>query len=636
MKKLKLLFTGTGRSASGYYSKFCTRDLGIRCGHEKIFNPYTTDRNLAQRRKKWLHLDAESSWEAAPWINTEILKDAFIVHLVRNPELTIKSWIRFLTEGAPKYWDYVVEHCPRVGAYEWPIDRYAARYIEWNRLIEREIGDRPHIRFNIENDPMELAKMLYGLKVIDQLPKSTFENIEYNKHGRWEVDFHRGMIRAVDVAEDMDQIMSEYGYEWTPRPLETRSYVVKALITTMDNLSILKRQIAVLEQEPIEEIVVVNNGSVDGTGEWLRRQKVHAIHRENDGAGPGRNAGLDYLDERYDYIKMLDGGIVPLFDGTTKMMDYLIPRPGVSGLGVEIPDMREDLDTAWARWPEHICRTYQNKCLSHTGYGLFASDAWDGIRYCTEGPFGMSGWGGDDNELMYHWLVLGKIIHVVSCSCNLPYFDGKHTGGGVHPYRKKHGSWPRLLRETGILPWADGSVLEMRQTYLSQEYPQYDHGRQVDEPWITVVIPAKGLLETAEMIKYAHKRLDARRLIDRKPTVPNPYSILLWIMPDTPPETYKWAQERRWRRHDGTAIMRDGELVRRDSSNEQTWTGDFRLSESGAWVKDLRQAHYYYGFAENLDDIESLLDLYDRVFPRRKRVKDQRPRRDVKLRLEWQ
>jgi len=71
---------------------------------------------------------------------------------------------------------------------------------------------------------------------------------------------------------------------------------VTAIITTLDNQPMLERQIEVLRAE-CGHIIVVNNGSRDGTREWLLENPmpgVSYINRENLGAGPGRNAGLTY------------------------------------------------------------------------------------------------------------------------------------------------------------------------------------------------------------------------------------------------------------------------------------------------------------------------------------------------------
>ena len=116
--------------------------------------------------------------------------------------------------------------------------------------------------------------------------------------------------------------------------------MTKAIITVLDNLSNLKESLAVLKQEPLDEIIVVNNGSRDGTREWLASLSGHTknakraqysikgqpniivLNRQNLGAGPGRNAGLDAAGV-FDYVLMLDGGIRPLRLGTQRMIDYL-------------------------------------------------------------------------------------------------------------------------------------------------------------------------------------------------------------------------------------------------------------------------------------------------------------------------
>jgi len=66
---------------------------------------------------------------------------------------------------------------------------------------------------------------------------------------------------------------------------------IKAIITTLDNLENLQDSVAVLRDDPlVDEIVVVNNGSIDGTREWLDGQSdLTVIHRENHGAGPRRH-----------------------------------------------------------------------------------------------------------------------------------------------------------------------------------------------------------------------------------------------------------------------------------------------------------------------------------------------------------
>ena len=114
------------------------------------------------------------------------------------------------------------------------------------------------------------------------------------------------------------------------------SEIIKAIITTLDNLPMLEEQIPILQTEGLSEIIVVNNGSKDGTGEWLNGQDdVTAVHCANLGAGPGRNAGLGAARE-FDYALMLDGGIRPLRGGVRKMLDYLEANPDVDIISPEI------------------------------------------------------------------------------------------------------------------------------------------------------------------------------------------------------------------------------------------------------------------------------------------------------------
>ncbi len=93
---------------------------------------------------------------------------------------------------------------------------------------------------------------------------------------------------------------------------------VTAIICSLDNLDMLKRQVQVLIKE-CGSIIVVNNGSKDGTKEWLENNPVEGmkvINRENLGAGPGRNEGLSLWDKYpTSYTLMVDGGILPRMNG---------------------------------------------------------------------------------------------------------------------------------------------------------------------------------------------------------------------------------------------------------------------------------------------------------------------------------
>ena len=168
---------------------------------------------------------------------------------------------------------------------------------------------------------------------------------------------------------------------------------IVAVITTLDNLPLLKEQVQILQREPIDEIIIVNNGSIDGTREWLDEQEgLTAIHKDNNGAGPGRNAGLDAAGE-FDYVLMVDGGIRPLVDGVKYMLDYLNNCPDVDVISPEIATcFTTDAEKAHRRMlPIDESTCFQQRALSSTAYALCRARAWDEIRFCEDGPFRQPG-----------------------------------------------------------------------------------------------------------------------------------------------------------------------------------------------------------------------------------------------------
>ncbi|MEX0636164.1 MAG: glycosyltransferase family 2 protein, partial [Ferruginibacter sp.] len=70
---------------------------------------------------------------------------------------------------------------------------------------------------------------------------------------------------------------------------------IAAVIVTHNRFALLQEAIqAVLDQDfPTNNIVVVNNGSTDGSTEWLKQQQgLHCIHQANLGCSAGFSAGI--------------------------------------------------------------------------------------------------------------------------------------------------------------------------------------------------------------------------------------------------------------------------------------------------------------------------------------------------------
>jgi len=379
--------------------------------------------------------------------------------------------------------------------------------------------------------------------------------------------------------------------------------MIIAIITTLDNLPMLKEQCSILAQDTlIDKIVVVSNGSIDGTNDWLATQpNLTTVIKENDGAGPGRNAGIDAAG-RFDYALFLDGGIRPLVGGTRRMLDYLESNPDADVIGVDYQGMVTDKDKAWRRWPEPITNGFRYSVLSLTAYCLTNAKAWDGLRFREEGPFGQPGWGVDDNEMACQWKDAGIVVHAVS---------------NIAVYRRSSGSFQRLLKETGIWPNQYGSVYEARLVWLQQEMPQHKCGGQWGEPWLTIVLQSP----TPQLIKKAHDEMRKRHFDPPWSGVSNPYSVVVWE-PAENEVFFKWAEPRRLRQHHGDVILVDGNIVRRTVKNEATWTGDFRIWTGAGWRGGVRKTAHYYGLVKGRGELLTLIEKYDRIHEKHESMAD--------------
>lgn len=90
-----------------------------------------------------------------------------------------------------------------------------------------------------------------------------------------------------------------------------------AVVVTFNRLELLKRNIGCLrDNRPVTSIVVVNNGSTDGTRGWLDAQTdLTVIHQENVGGSGGFHTGIDYAYRAgADWIWCMDDDVFPRAD----------------------------------------------------------------------------------------------------------------------------------------------------------------------------------------------------------------------------------------------------------------------------------------------------------------------------------
>jgi GT2 family glycosyltransferase len=90
---------------------------------------------------------------------------------------------------------------------------------------------------------------------------------------------------------------------------------VCAVVVTYNRVKLLEKCISSLKNQTrkIERIIVVNNGSTDGTLNWLEKQsEVEVINQENIGGAGGFHTGIKgALDKPCDWIWVMDDDVAP-------------------------------------------------------------------------------------------------------------------------------------------------------------------------------------------------------------------------------------------------------------------------------------------------------------------------------------
>lgn len=98
-----------------------------------------------------------------------------------------------------------------------------------------------------------------------------------------------------------------------------------AVVVTYNRLELLMKGIQALRSNsPLTGIIVVNNGSTDGTHEWLEQQSdLEVIHQDNVGGSGGFYIGIKAAYEKgADWIWCMDDDVFPHQDCLEKLLPY--------------------------------------------------------------------------------------------------------------------------------------------------------------------------------------------------------------------------------------------------------------------------------------------------------------------------
>jgi len=90
---------------------------------------------------------------------------------------------------------------------------------------------------------------------------------------------------------------------------------IAAVIVTFNRLALLRECVAAIKNQTrhVDELIIINNSSSDGTLDWLLEQKdLTIITQENSGSAGGQYTGIKTAYEKgYDWIWCLDTDVVP-------------------------------------------------------------------------------------------------------------------------------------------------------------------------------------------------------------------------------------------------------------------------------------------------------------------------------------
>lgn len=116
---------------------------------------------------------------------------------------------------------------------------------------------------------------------------------------------------------------------------------ITAVVVTYNRKKLLIRCIEHLRQQTIElnSIIVVNNGSTDGTEQWLDEQTdLDVIHQENVGGSGGFYRGIQHAYEKdYDWIWCMDDDVYPEPDCLENLLNN-----EQNGVGILCPLRKQD------------------------------------------------------------------------------------------------------------------------------------------------------------------------------------------------------------------------------------------------------------------------------------------------------
>lgn len=186
-----ILITGAQRSGTKFVATVLSR-AGINATHEG--NPPGQDWRVhdPRLRPRTEGIDVDVCWHSAAWLGTELLKDAYVVHLVRHPLESISSSMHrntFMKPAPSGKW--AIKCIPELGKGS-NIERCAKYWNLWNKIIEPHADQRVRIEdmsINILADILKQGNVDFRLGALTYAFESVPKTLNTNSGTKKKVGF---------------------------------------------------------------------------------------------------------------------------------------------------------------------------------------------------------------------------------------------------------------------------------------------------------------------------------------------------------------------------------------------------------------------------------------------------------------
>jgi glycosyltransferase involved in cell wall biosynthesis len=206
-------------------------------------------------------------------------------------------------------------------------------------------------------------------------------------------------------------------------------------------LEVLKPSIQKLKEEKKMvdlEIIVLDNGSIDGSSEWLKQQTdiTSICLSDNMGSCIGRNKMLDVA--QGDYILLLDSDILYV-NGSLEYLKGKFDDCDDATMCVgwnpfyftnELDKYVDALPDLTSPMQQHVLGDC-NSTFALTQYGLFKKEVFDKCRFDENL---LIGWGFEDNDLYRQMQQYSWEVRNINCL----YYHAKHTTKWFESHKDLH------------------------------------------------------------------------------------------------------------------------------------------------------------------------------------------------------